>query len=191
MRVEGAEEFEMGQEEAGVEFELSIGGFHVFAELIEGLVVVLLLEVCQFVHHDHLQKFKGCDLEGRGDSDLVLGLEFGALYPGDKIMYPEGVVEDFNLSVVADFAQRWRLPQKLVLARHGEIVERLVGADVVRRRVLLQQDLAQAIFGDELRHLVGQLGRIAGQIFQTGLHARQLPSFTVSMSRKDRIDKLG
>ena len=43
--------------------------------------MVLLFQVRQFVHRDHLQEFLGHRLEQRGHADLVLGLELAALDP--------------------------------------------------------------------------------------------------------------
>ena len=46
-------QFELGQVEAQIEFQLMIVGFHMGAQFVKGLVVLLFLEVRQFVNHDH------------------------------------------------------------------------------------------------------------------------------------------
>jgi hypothetical protein len=50
------------------------------AQLIKGFVMLTLLEVSQFMHHDHLQKFGRGLLEQAGHADFALGLELAALH---------------------------------------------------------------------------------------------------------------
>ena len=69
------------------------------AELVEGLVVLLLPQVGQLVHHYHLEEGGVGLLEQGGDADLVLGLELAALYPADVGVQTEGILDDVDLAV--------------------------------------------------------------------------------------------
>ena len=50
----------MREIQAQVELELVVVGRHVRAQLVERLVVLVLLQVSQFVHDDHAQELGGC-----------------------------------------------------------------------------------------------------------------------------------
>ena len=70
----------MRQVHAQFKLQLVVGGLHVSAELVEGLVVVAFAQVGQLVNHDHLQELGRGILEQRGDADLALGFELAALH---------------------------------------------------------------------------------------------------------------
>ncbi len=55
--IERAVQVKLGEIQAQVELQLVIVGFHVFTQLIKGFIVVALFKVCQFMHHNHAQKF--------------------------------------------------------------------------------------------------------------------------------------
>lgn len=75
-----------------IELHLVIPRQHVFAQLVERLVVIRLLEVRQLMHHDHFQKPGGRVLEQRGDANFFLGLELAALHPGNRSVQAERAV---------------------------------------------------------------------------------------------------
>ena len=91
---------EMGQHHAQVELDLVVVGLHVGAQLVEGLVVRLLLQMGQFVHGDHAQERGRQVAEQRGDADLALGLELAALHPRDRGVGAQRVGDHLQLVVV-------------------------------------------------------------------------------------------
>lgn len=111
----------------------------------------------QLVNDDHLQKFRGSLPEDRRYPDFMFCLEFAALHPGYEGVAAQGVLNDMDLAVVGYPAQRLCRTQKLVLYRHGKIVERFVGPDVMSFRILLHQKTAQSVFREQLAHPCGDL----------------------------------
>ncbi|KAG1250393.1 hypothetical protein G6F68_012826 [Rhizopus microsporus] len=107
-RVARAAVGQLGQVQAGVEFQLQVVRLHVLAQLVEGLVVVGFLQVGQFMHHDHAQECRRRLAEHGGDADLAAGLEATAVYAGDGGVGAQRVLDHFQRVVVADLSYSWR-----------------------------------------------------------------------------------
>jgi len=67
-----------------------------------------------------------------------------------------------DLPVVCNPAQRLGGAHELVLDSNGKVIERFIGSDIVRLRISLHKDAAQAVFRYQLRHPGRYLRRIAG-----------------------------
>src|SRR3990167_3037200 len=143
-----------GQVDTQIELHLMIVGQHVFAELVERLVVLGLFQVGQFVHHDHLQEFRRGLLEQGGDADFLLRLELAALHPGNRGVQAEGAVGQVETVVEQHLVDGRRVLQVFLLERLDIGVERLVALHPVLAAVTLSQVVAQALLGDQLADLL-------------------------------------
>jgi hypothetical protein len=75
---------------------------------VERLVVLALLQVRQLVDHDHAQEVGRRFLEQRGDADLALGLQPGALHARHGAVRAQGVLQDVQRRVVRHLGERRR-----------------------------------------------------------------------------------
>ncbi|MNL66039.1 hypothetical protein D3C87_1904500 [compost metagenome] len=106
--------------------------FHAQAQVVEGLVVVLLFQMRQLVHGDHLQEFGRHGLEQRRHPDLVLGAQLAALHARDVGVLAQGMLNHMDLAVVGNFIDQVAVAQIGVLQVRHVLVQRAVGADIVR-----------------------------------------------------------
>lgn len=53
-----------------IEFNLMVAGLHQLAEAVERLVVIALLQMCEFMHDNNPQEFRRRVLEQRRDANL-------------------------------------------------------------------------------------------------------------------------
>jgi len=164
--IERTEQVEAGQVDAQVELQLIVVRFHVFTELVKGLVVILFFQVSQFMHHDHAQKFHRCSFENTANADLVFRFQLTALHPRDEGMQAKGVMQNIDLVVEDHLADWWGFAQKLFFQFDGEIVQRSLGFDLMSDGKSLQNDVAKPLFVDQFLHLDGHLFRVTIQIFQ-------------------------
>lgn len=76
--------------------QIRAGGSHAaYADIvIKGSVVITLLEVRQFMHHDRVQKFRLHTLEHNRDVNFALALKFGALHSRDTGVHTQRVLDD-------------------------------------------------------------------------------------------------
>jgi len=127
------------QVQAQVEFVLVIGRLHVAAQLVKGLVVLLFLDVRQFMHGNHAQKFQRRLFEQRADADFMLGLQLASLHPGNGGVQTQSMVDHVNFVVESHFVDRVGIAQECAFQVLHILIQRLVGADAVRYRIALAQ----------------------------------------------------
>ncbi|MNW08499.1 hypothetical protein D3C71_2052900 [compost metagenome] len=72
----------MGEIKAQVKLILVVLRLHVGTQLVEGLVVLLLAQMGEFVHNDHAQKLFRRLLEHRRNANLVFSRQPTALHTG-------------------------------------------------------------------------------------------------------------
>ena len=93
------------QVHAQLKLNLVILRLHISAELVKSLVVIAFLEVRQFVHRDHPQKFVGHVLEQGCDADFTLGFEPTTLNPRYRGVSPQCVLNHLEFAVKGHFGQ--------------------------------------------------------------------------------------
>ena len=135
---------QMRQIQAQVEFVLVVVRFHPQAHVVEGLVVVLLFQVRQLMHRDHLQELGRHRLEQRRHADLVLGAQLAALHPRNVRVLPQRMLDHVDLAVVGNLVDQVAIAHIGVLQVRHVLVQRAVGAYGMRAvRVARQQCGAQ------------------------------------------------
>ena len=142
-----------GKVETGVELKLMVVRFHVCAEFIKGFVVLFLFEVSEFMDNDHTQKGFRDFFEQRSNTDLILAFEFGALYTGGEGVHTECIVDNMDLAVKKDFAERLTLFEIAVLDLKSVVVEVFVCFTVMGIWIFLQKKRGESLLcyqGDDL-----------------------------------------
>jgi hypothetical protein len=154
------------QVHADFKLQLVVVGLHVGAEFVKSLVMLAFFYVGQFVHGDHLQKFRRCVLEQGGDADFTLGFEFAALHAGDGGVGAQRVGDHLQFAVKGDFVERLCPAQVLKFEVLNVVKQCFVCANTVTVGVSFQKPLAQTLVRDELRDLRQCVGAVALQEFQ-------------------------
>ena len=143
-----------------------VRGLHVFAELVEGFVVVGFAQVGQLVHGDHAQEGFGRVFEEAANADFVARLGFAAMVFAAAHVDTQRLVDQLKLAVINHLGQGRCIAHVLGLEFGDITVQCLVGAQLVRLRVALQQPVAQLARLQQACSLLLQCGRIGLQIGQ-------------------------
>ena len=120
----------------------------------------------QLVDRDHAQEFQRHFLEHGRDADLVLGLELAALDARNRRVQAQRVVDDVDLAVVLDLVDRLGVAQIFGLQLLHVLVQRLVGAQLVRLGIAFEQHFAQLVLRQQLLDLLLGLFGISAEILQ-------------------------
>ncbi|KAF7963214.1 hypothetical protein AWV80_12445 [Cupriavidus sp. UYMU48A] len=166
------------QEQPRVELQLVVARLHVLAQPVEGLVVLALLQVSDFVHDDHAQELRRGVLEQRRHAEFLLGLELAALHARDRGVQAQRLVGGFEARVVADLVQRRRAAQVFLLQFSRVVVQRAIGLHVVALWITAREMIAELAGHDQRAHLIQHAGRVAAQETHRVLRGR-LPGVSV------------
>jgi hypothetical protein len=87
----------MRQPQTGIELQLVVLRLHMAAQLIEGFVVLFLLQVRQLMHHDHPQKRLRRVAEHRRHADFGFRFQLAALNARNGGMQAERIFQTWIL----------------------------------------------------------------------------------------------
>lgn len=143
-----------GQIESQIELILMVRALHIFAELIEGLVVLFMVEVGKLVHDDHAQELLGELPKEYGDAYLVLAFKPPALNARDVVVRSKGVIDDVYLVVVDRLCKRRGIFHIVVFELVHIAKERFVALVGVFKSVLASKILFKSPLFQKPQHLI-------------------------------------
>ncbi|MNC67674.1 hypothetical protein D3C75_1181880 [compost metagenome] len=113
---------------------------------IEGLVVVFLFQVRQFVNHNHAQKGFRPILKYCRHTNFRFGFELVALNTGHRRVQAQRVIQHVDLAVISDFINRRRIAQILIFEILRPGIQRFIRRDVMRIRIAFLQHFPKTLF---------------------------------------------
>ena len=125
--------------------------------------MIALLQMREFMHHNHLEHRCRRLLEQRRHPNLALGRQTAALNARHRGQRAQRALVNLQAVVKHHLGQGLGMAQMARLQRFGMLVERAVGADHMGLRVALSQVRPELPVRDLLPNLVEQRRRVARQ----------------------------